>query len=952
MHGSASYPAALGSSKWIAAYLAKHRNDDDIWVKTSNKATSKHEAKFLALYKKRKAELRSMFSMNEKNTELAVDGPSNSSGSQAENKDAKSIWSTIFDTKSGNKLHKRTKSAPVVSHIPHLLSPINEDSEGQETPVLNSTEQPTTKTLSRKPSVENLQRLTDHEADDDNVSIITTCTIIIQQASLQAVPEEDGGRAESREATTNDEVATIGEQSPVSNQTTNGDSARSASDNHNIIRSTILDSIPPQEQDGLRIECSGALLPPDMLDQYENNDLVMPQREAKRPKHRKRSSAGSSIKAILDIFLGSDKGDDELIESEESPRKLRHKFRLPSSWSGRKLNSSAQSRSEPSHDYDQLKKNANYRPLSWHPPESNEMGELIRCFSGDLNKFSRDNAKKTRSPKKLPTKVAYPPEFDVSMNSRLPPMPARHPWWGRRDVSIQEVSSVEDSEDSCHSEDLRHSEDSRHSEEIQPDDEQAQDEEPENEEVQDLVDRVHTPTTWRQRPEPGKCFVMETQQQAYRRHESCLKNIDRLRREGLLGPDPSDSESPSQPKPREQVQNEQRLVREMREDFQKPPKDISSSESQNVENHDNGQQSIAQLQFDDGNGQPQDVQDIESPMPIEGLTIEPLDAHILGGFEDEDEDLPEDTPPARPFTEAALKDHHIDLLSEWFSTLQDRSKSPERFIAARDPQAVINWRNGVAELASNKEMFHEEAIEEFYQQASSIANSQTSLSELSEVPNRSEVEVALADTNAPIIQGFEPYEVLARVNYIDHSIQRDLVAKAAYRSQLQPAISRNQVIFDEYERAKFVYARHGQKNSGKEFVGHEDAVRRRNRKIYRALDRHLDEGERRLIKVNREAYDAHKFLSLLQADFDAYKDGIHRITERLGHRRADNLQGAVELIRQTEREENIQYRRTVHPDAPDQESPESCMAGQADQDYAELVANHVDKTIDPTSEFF
>src|SRR6478735_433745 len=35
MQGSASYPAALGSSKWIASFLARHRYDDGIYARTS-----------------------------------------------------------------------------------------------------------------------------------------------------------------------------------------------------------------------------------------------------------------------------------------------------------------------------------------------------------------------------------------------------------------------------------------------------------------------------------------------------------------------------------------------------------------------------------------------------------------------------------------------------------------------------------------------------------------------------------------------------------------------------------------------------------------------------------------------------------------------------------------------------------------------------------------------------
>jgi hypothetical protein len=82
MQGSASYPAALGSSKWIASCLAKHRYDDGIHVRTSTSKSipicclllrqehhtnimvgpsSQQEAKFRDFVKKSKAELRSKF---------------------------------------------------------------------------------------------------------------------------------------------------------------------------------------------------------------------------------------------------------------------------------------------------------------------------------------------------------------------------------------------------------------------------------------------------------------------------------------------------------------------------------------------------------------------------------------------------------------------------------------------------------------------------------------------------------------------------------------------------------------------------------------------------------------------------------------------------------------------------------------------------------------------------
>lgn len=82
MQGSSSLPAALSSSKWIAAFLAKHRNDDDIYVRTPERKSkdddkiiepgeyladsaparsSENEVKFQGFYHKATAEMRSKY---------------------------------------------------------------------------------------------------------------------------------------------------------------------------------------------------------------------------------------------------------------------------------------------------------------------------------------------------------------------------------------------------------------------------------------------------------------------------------------------------------------------------------------------------------------------------------------------------------------------------------------------------------------------------------------------------------------------------------------------------------------------------------------------------------------------------------------------------------------------------------------------------------------------------
>uniref|UniRef100_A0A0D2XA23 Uncharacterized protein n=1 Tax=Fusarium oxysporum (strain Fo5176) TaxID=660025 RepID=A0A0D2XA23_FUSOF len=154
MQGSASYPAALGSSKWIASFLARHRYDDGIYARTSTRPSSPQEVKFRDFVKKSKAELKNVFSANEKKkSEAGADELRNANDTGPERKNKKLSWANIFDTKSGNKLHKRAKSAPGDIHVPHQLDPITEVGESRET----QADLVSANTSSRKPVGENHQ---------------------------------------------------------------------------------------------------------------------------------------------------------------------------------------------------------------------------------------------------------------------------------------------------------------------------------------------------------------------------------------------------------------------------------------------------------------------------------------------------------------------------------------------------------------------------------------------------------------------------------------------------------------------------------------------------------------------------------------------------------------------------------------------------------------------------
>ncbi|RBQ74519.1 hypothetical protein FVER14953_20323 [Fusarium verticillioides] len=220
MQGSASYPAALGGSKWIASFLAKHRYGDGIYVRTSTRASSPQEVKFRDFVKKSKAELKNVFSANgKKRSEAGVDELRNANETDAEQKNNKLSWAKLFDTKSGNKLHKRAKSAPSDIHVPHQLDPITEVGESSET----QANLVSVSTSSRKSVGQSPQCSATYQTNGDDVSVTTTCTTILQQANLQGISEGD-----AHDAAINDESIAIGGRNCTSNQFTHLSSRNSS----------------------------------------------------------------------------------------------------------------------------------------------------------------------------------------------------------------------------------------------------------------------------------------------------------------------------------------------------------------------------------------------------------------------------------------------------------------------------------------------------------------------------------------------------------------------------------------------------------------------------------------------------------------------------------------------------------------------------------------------------
>lgn len=65
-------------------------------------------------------------------------------------------------------------------------------------------------------------------------------------------------------------------------------------------------------------------------------------------------------------------------------------------------------------------------------------------------------------------------------------------------------------------------------------------------------------------------------------------------------------------------------------------------------------------------------------------------------------------------------------------------------IAARDPKAVVTWRDGIAELTSIGGMFRDGKAEQLYEQATSTAGSDGELSAMGYKPSRVSISPSLS----------------------------------------------------------------------------------------------------------------------------------------------------------------------------------------------------------------
>ncbi|KAF5546023.1 hypothetical protein FPHYL_10584 [Fusarium phyllophilum] len=1017
MQGSASYPAALGSSKWIARFLARHRYDDGIYVRTSTRASSPQEVKFRDFVKKSKAELKNVFSANEKKrSEAGVEGMElnplftylpqltfalpelrNANETGPERKNNKLSWAKLFDTKSGNKLHKRAKSAPSDIHVPHHLDPITEVGESSE-PQANLV---SVNTSSREPVGKGPQYSATHQTNGDDVSVMTTCTAIIQQANLQGVSEGD-----AHDATTNDESIAIGGRNCTSNPSTHLSSGNS---------SATEDECPSQDESDNTSDGYGASMARYELLKFQREYFgkdVRPEENAQQEENvlqnenlgqaltnnndlTSKSSSKFSLRSALSMLMGSNKSDGKTKPKSDGNIELKHKGRFPPRWRtllvGRtKSESSTKSNSQRSSQNlgqsdtqltnEIVEQDRTFRGLDWKlPAGKNEMGQLIREFSGDLNTATQEMAHEDPVSSKTPSLHSYPSKFDVSMDRNLPPRPAMTPVpYSDKQDHNQQVRDEPTSQEAlvameAHMENKQAQlvEVKTRSDRTMNQDTRGtadQNQVPREAVERDTTNDVHTPRTWQHGGDPTE---VETVEEAYARHRSSLAVVDRIRSIGLLAPNMEETKSIAADEPREL--DEQRLLREMTEDLELPPNRVASNESSiAVTNHSQVIPSIEDQNANLGregqktpepNAEQEDDASDQTELILararssdrfvpEGLYYQ----DSVDAFEEYEEEIPEDFTPGQPATDALIKELDIERLGGFFTTLENvRSESPERLIPARDTKAVITWRDGIAELTSIGGMFRDGKAEQLFQQALSTAGSDGELSAMTYKPSRAEVEVALAHPEAPVIQGCQPQELFAECERLKESIHIDSLAKEKYTAQVQPAMSRNEIIFAEWDRADAVASihKHNQQQRLKEQEQEsEEAAHRRRLMIYRSVERNIIEGRRLAVKINREATAAFHMCEYLAGDYERMREQILHRAEECGHEPTDNLQYAVELIRKTQREEQITYLKYEDFEPADIESPESAVAARYGRDYQEIAGNHVDKTVDPTDEFF
>ncbi|RBR11594.1 uncharacterized protein FIESC28_08928 [Fusarium coffeatum] len=906
MQGSASFPAALGSNLWMANFLDNHRDDEGVHVSSSKSQPSKNEAKFQKLYHKATAELRSVFhndkssgdsDMNGEYSTLApllpyplvrmsdLDLLTAEQPTTAHNEEhaKKSSWYAIFNTKSGNKLHKRARSAPTSHYVPHVLETIGEEPDYHETAAFRSFLMAAQDSESGPEATATVPENTGGRGspDGDDVSINTTCTVIIRRAVFN--------------------------DSAVENRT-DSDQERKPTPQKTERRKTVsFDVEPARELPQPPIECSGALLTTSVVGEIDNNSADPKQKKRKRSK---------SVTSILSI-IGKVRKLAKKKSATKQPTKQAAESRRPIL-----RRKSAKLHDSENDDVNMNETTADSHPtVQWNPPEpDNAMVELFRNFSGALN-FPDDNEAGAPYFVSYRKQLTNFPDFDKSVED-LAPRPAMQLNFGR---SLSHCSC-----DSIYNPKRRSKGNHDSKEGIKENSSFVGDEE------------AHDVPT------------IETESQAFARHRQCIERIKGIYdRQGI---DRTDKFPESEPSLYEE--DEQRQLREMTEDFKQPPKELQPEENKS-QRHDedlskstNGSSNKAQGHltvnttpnqetFEDQVLTPEDIAipSIEVPhdeqLVNQGNEIAPKpdDLSVIKLETDTDTETNTDTSsdtdnvlPNAPLTTAALKDLENEQYSAFFKSLQQvREKSPERFCSRQGAAGIRAWINQIREHENDME--RDEAAEKFFEDTPSIEVNDDSLSELDHFPTMVETVFALQHPDCPPVRGSDAEQ--AKVDWNEYIMVMDFAntAKETLHSQVLSSLTRNELIEDECDRAERVTYLYRQKKA-LETEEAQAAKRRYVRKVCRHFERALNEVQRRSEMVKKEADDAQRCVRYLQRSYDEMEESIHRNTEALGYQRADNIVDAMELIKKTEREENIDIRQVERRDLAEPESPDSYGASE------------------------
>ncbi|KAF4970945.1 hypothetical protein FSARC_2141 [Fusarium sarcochroum] len=973
MQGSASFPAALGSSKWIASFLIKHRNDEDTTHQAPHNEDSSHETKYLNLYKKTKTELRSIFSSHTKKSswsELNDAAPfTQNNGTIAQKKEIKSTWATIFDTKSGNKLHKRAKSAPVNNHVAHNLEPIDEVLEEHEAPMLGIFLKPNpAMMLPQKSSREMLQKLkalkgsAHHDNDhDDNKSVSDAGSAITVWPGLEDVAEEDEEDAGSESGTVIikrpavlADLAEEDKESIASKHTTNDeDKTTPISEPEQAIEP---ENTPARESSReIQIECSGALFTEETPGNTENVDHDEQEARPAVPKEEEKSSGRSSLtkSLIQKVFEKAKQGFKNHGGVVEQPvRELRRKGKLRLSWmdkastsltsidahsqksskasrSSKGSKSSKASRSSKAYrsskatrrDHKRGKSHStvgsnttvsNYEPLVLRlPPQDGVFGHMLREFSGPLKnskgKTSKDAPVAKSAGKSMDaTEVAEPPEFDESMGEITPTGAKRQAF--DLESENRDISMQGLDETLIYKKTRSPNKAACH--ETPKKDSAAPRQEG------DLAYQGLSPCNFRPW-NGGSCrrgapfAADEDMQKAFEDHQAALARGRQRKLQGVAeGDDESEPEEPI----------EQRQLRELGEDLEQINVESQATNSPaEPQAEDNIYDDSRAMDFAD---ESQALVFHDDDVPAEGSRAKKSQVEESHAEESQAKALTVDGLKAQEHQAAEIK-------SKSGPTDVDKSVEPygpNRFWDNTGSGAVREWYQKLVENIDSGVMVRDEAAEKFYDGQESLC------SDFTTPPSETEVREALHHKDAPKIHDCPPQEAFRQIESFKKSIERNTLIRDAFLIGVQSTKNVNEMIYENYDLATDAAL-------VSEIKKADLKADHRRKKIYKAVTRRYRIGQDRARTVLRESDDVHAYIKMLQQERQEMTEEIHRAVERLGYPRAENLTDAMDIIYRTIREERLDLSIVQPQEEPDFASPESMLALMDEAEYQNLLNN-------------